>query len=511
MKQLSRWIPVSLIVIVTLVLMWVWETHSDDRQRKLLVTATCLLALGTLLGLWFVLLGPFRRRTRLFTCVVLVSCGAVAASLVRVRGVTGDLVPILGWRHSAVTDTGFQSFPTTHRTVEIETDSSSHSPYPQFLGPNRNATVHGAKLIRDWEKQKPRQVWRREVGPGWSAFAVDGDVAITQEQHGDTEMVTCYSLLTGELHWKHGDPVRYDNVLGGVGPRATPTISQDRVYTVGATGVLNCLDRTTGRRVWSHDVIAENSAKPYVWGMSGSPLVLDEVVVVSVGGENGRSLVAYRKADGELAWHGGNAGGGYSSPSLATLATVPQILVLHTAAVIAHDPTNGKVLWTADWPGQNAKAAQPVTLPGNRVMISSGYGNGCTVLQIERKNDGLTARQLWKNLSLKAKFANFVARGDFVYGLDDGILVCVNVQTGKRRWKSGRYGHGQLILADDLLLIMAESGEVLLVEATPDEHRELTRFTAFQEKTWNSPALATPYLLVRNDREAACFELPVLP
>ena len=164
----------------------------------------------------------------------------------------------------------------------------------------------GLKLARDWSERPPQLLWRQPIGAGWSAFAVVGSSAITQEQRGEYEMVVCYDLKSGREQWTHSDHDRYEATPAGVGPRATPTIVEDRVYTLGATGILNCLDLATGERVWSEDILYDNGAELASWGMSGSPLVLDDLVVVSAGGGEGKSLVAYHKDTGERVWSGGS-------------------------------------------------------------------------------------------------------------------------------------------------------------------------------------------------------------
>jgi outer membrane protein assembly factor BamB len=370
--------------------------------------------------------------------------------------------------------------------------------------------VKGVRLFTNWTRTSPLQVWRAKIGAGWSAFAVAGASAFTQEQRGPLEMVTCYALLTGDIIWAHWDRTRYETMIGGVGPRATPTVDGDRIYALGATGILNCLDRETGHRHWTRDIIAENDSRVKEWGMSGSPLVHGDLVIVSAGGKKGRSLVAYHKLTGEPAWQGGTDEAGYSSPRLAVLAGAPQVLILNHASVAAHDVSNGKLLWEEQWPSDHPTAANPVPVAGDRVLVSSGYGVGCALFQVEKTAEGgLRSRAVWRTKSLKAKFANFVVRDGFAYGLDDGILACVDLANGERRWKAGRYGHGQIILVEDLLLVSTEEGAAVLVQASPDTHRELTRFQPLEGKSWNPPALAAPYLLIRNAEEAACFELPL--
>ena len=235
-------------------------------------------------------------------------------------------------------------------------------------------------------------------------------------------------------------------------------------------------------------------------------------MIVSAGGTDGRSLVAYDAGTGAKAWSGGNDRSSYSSPVLATIAGRPQILIFNQASVSAHDPETGSVLWDHAFPAEQPNVALPVPLPRDRVLLSAGYGIGAKLLEIATKDDGrLEARLVWESPRLKSKFANMIVHGGFVYGLDDGVLTCLDLGTGERRWKAGRYGHGQIVLARDLLLVQTEEGEVVLVAASPESHRELTRFRVLDGKTWNAPALAGTVLLVRSDQEAAAYELPPAP
>ncbi|HJT34298.1 MAG TPA: PQQ-binding-like beta-propeller repeat protein [Pirellulales bacterium] len=366
------------------------------------------------------------------------------------------------------------------------------------------------RLARDWSARPPRLIWRVSIGQGWGGFAVADGLAFTQEQRGDLEAVVCYELATGRQRWIHTDAVCFRSPTAGDGPRATPAIGGADVYTLGATGILNCLDVRTGRRRWSVDVLADNRAGNLFHGLSGSPLVVGEAVLVSAGGAHGRSLAAYDRRTGSRLWSGGDDAAGYGSPLLCRVAGQRQIVILNRPGLTAHDPRTGKVLWSFPWSNvQETNCSQPVPLGVDRVLVSTGYGKGSGLLAVRRTNDQWSAEAIWTSPGLKCKFCSAVVRAGFAYGLDDGVLACLDLVDGRRRWRAGRYGHGQLLLVDDLLLIQAESGEVVLVKATPDEHRELARFAALEGKTWNYPALAGTLLLVRNDHEAACYELPL--
>ena len=520
-KSRIRWLPAAIILALTvLVLILIWSLEAAHRQSQVFYTVLVLMLSFLLMLLWLLFLSRLRWKVRLLAFGAVVLILSLSVALFRVKGFSGDLVPLLEWRwtekaaesltEEAVT---VPPFPPAGGGIKGGKD------YPQFLGPHRNGTVQGIKLARDWSERPPQLLWRQPIGAGWSAFAVVGSSAITQEQRGEYEMVVCYDLKSGQERWSHSDRDRYEVIPAGVGPRATPTIVGDRVYTLGATGILNCLDLGTGERIWSEDILYDNDAKLASWGMSGSPLVLDDLVVVSAGGKDGKSLVAYHKDTGERVWRGGSSPAEYSSPLITTLAGVPQILIFNYGSVAAHDPNSGEVLWQHPWPSGTQCVSQPVPLPDDHLFVSSAYGIGCKLFQIAHDADNqLKATLVWETPRLKAKFTNVVHRDGYIYGLDDGVLVCLDLADGQRKWKRGRYGHGQIILVDDpdeirnqndLLLVSAESGDILLVEVNPNESKELARFPALASKTWNNPALAGQYLLVRNDREAACYKLPL--
>lgn len=381
--------------------------------------------------------------------------------------------------------------------------------YPAFRGKDGLGVIWGVRLATDWQSRPPRLLWRRAIGSGWGGFAVVGPSAFTQEQRGSQECVVCYDLASGQERWRHADDARFSSPTVGDGPRATPTVSDGRVYSLGATGLLNCLDALTGRKQWSIDVLANNGASNVYHGLSGSPLVLDELVVVSVG-QRDHSLVAYHRDTGRRVWHAGSDPAGYGSPLACVLDGVQQILIFNRPGLAAHDPATGRVLWTFPWANdQETNCSQPVPVGDDRVLISTGYGKGCVLLQVQHAEASSSAEAAWTSRQLRTKFASPVFRGGFVYGLDDGVLTCVDLANGRRRWKAGRYGHGQVLLVDDVLLVQCEDGAVATVAADPAAHRELGRLPGLAGKTWNYPALAGSVLVVRNDQEAACFELPL--
>lgn len=492
----------------------IWVVDIPMRQLRYIFTAMAVAASATLVLVWLLLFAGLSLRGRMVVLSAVVAGIALAAVSVRIEGVDGDMVPIVVWRWSS--EGGPKYAPPRQGGAAASAQPSSALPglrdYPRFLGAQGDAKVDGVTLSRDWSGKPPRLVWRQPIGAGWSAFAVAGGRAVTQEQRGDDELVTCYDASDGGLLWSHAIKARYESTLGGVGPRATPTVADGRVYALGATGVLHCLDLETGSPHWSVNVLEDNGAKPNDWGVACSPLLLDGRVIVTSGGRDGPALVAYDSATGERVWRGGQASASYASPLVATFAGVRQLVIFNDKSISSHDIATGDQLWQNPWPSKTRqpKSAQPVVLPGDKLFATASYGLGCIVLHVTRDEAGAwSTEKKWSNLRMKSKLSNVVLLDGHVYGLDDGILACLDAADGRRVWKGGRYGHGQIVLVGDLLLLTAESGELVLVEASPDEHRELTRFTALDDKTWNHTALAGRYLFVRNHREAACYELPL--
>jgi outer membrane protein assembly factor BamB len=378
--------------------------------------------------------------------------------------------------------------------------------WPGFRGPNRDSIIHGVQIKTDWSTSPPVEIWRRPIGPGWSSFAVHGDLLYTQEQRGDDEVVSCYRVSTGEPVWRHRDPIRFYESNGGAGPRATPTLSHGRVYTLGATALLNALDAGTGKVVWSHNAATDTGRKTPEWGFTSSPLVVDDIVIVAVSG----TLAAYDAATGKPRWVGPQHGGSYSSPQLATIDGVAQILLLSAPGAVSVSPADGKLLWEHTWEG--GAIVQPALMADGGILINamSAMGGIATRrLAVARGTGGWTVEERWTSNGLKPYYSDFVIHKGHAYGFDGSILACIDLEDGKRKWKGGRYGTGQLVLlADqDVLLVTSEDGELALVKATPDQFTELARIPALNSKTWNHPVLIGDRLLVRNGEEMAAFRL----
>lgn len=495
-----RWWPLAVIlVIVAGTLAWIWwDGDADDRQSQVMSSEGILMGGLLAVAIWFVLLSRLALRTKVVTAAAVAVLVGTFLALFRYDGVDGDLIPVFSWRWGG-----------PEHVITGEPLSGIAGDWPQFRGVRRDGTVAGVRLATDWDASPPKLVWRRPVGRGWSGFAVAGNLAITQEQHGDEERVVCYALEDGDEVWSASNDVAYRNKLAGSGPRATPTVVGDRVYTAGATGVINAFELATGKRIWSKDLLDEYDGEVPEWGMSASPLIVDGMLIVGTTSK-APSLVALDVETGEPRWAAGSDYMGYASAELTTLGGRRQIIAFNQGSVAGHDVTTGDVLWTYDWRARQPNCAQPLAVGDDRLLVSSGYGVGSQLLRLSPGDDGgFAATRVWRSLSMKAKFASMIQHGGSVFGLDDGTLACIDVETGKRRWKSGRYGHGQIIRVGEHLVVSEEMGEIVVVALDESEARELTRFRVFDRKTWNPPALAGSRLLWRNDEEAALYLLPI--
>ena len=447
---------------------------------------------------------PRRHRRMWLAAALLLLLGPWA--LVRMDGLTGDHVFHFSWRFAEAPTTGLlqpvvQPQPGTRPQMELPVPAERS--WPGFRGMHRDGVVSGLRIRTDWTAQPPVALWRRTVGAGWSSFAVGRGRVYTQEQQAEEEVVSCYGAATGESLWSHRDPVRFYESMGGPGPRATPALSGGRLYALGATGLLNALDAESGVLVWSRDLVADLQVRLPIWGFASSPLVVGDVVVVAMDG----ALVAYDLSTGERRWLAANGGASYSSPHRMTIDGVEQIVYLDAAGATSVTPNDGKTLWQHAWPG--AALVQPAQTANGDLLVSAGEGEGLRRLAVAKEENGWRVEERWESRRLKPNFNDFVVHRGYAYGFDGRILASIDLEDGTRKWKGGRYGHGQLILlADqDLLLVLSEVGELFLVAAKPDEFSELASFPALDGKTWNHPVLAGDLLLVRNGREMAAFRL----
>ncbi len=446
------------------------------------------------------------RRRALMAAAIILSCAGW--TLVRTGGFTSDLKHDWAWRWAPTPEDRLlvqagskvgTVQPDRNRTAATNDKAN----WPGFRGAGRDSVIRGVKIETNWSVSPPVELWRQPVGPGWSSFAVAGAHIYTQEQRGDDEVVACYSLTDGALVWRHQDAVRFWESNAGPGPRGTPTLHDGRVYTFGATGILNALDAATGSVRWTRDVAAETKTRRPEWGFASSPLIVGDLVIVAISG----TLAAYELASGRPRWAGPAEGGSYSSPHLISIDGIPQIFLMSGSGATSLAPADGKVIWQYGWKG--FAIVQPAEIAAGDFLVSTGDTAGVRRIQVSRANGVWSVNERWASSRLKPYFNDHVLHRGCVFGFGSGTLACIDLQDGERKWKGGRYGAGQLLLlADqDLLLVLSEQGELALVAAKPGEFSELARFPALEGKTWNHPVLVGDILLVRNDREMVAFRL----
>jgi len=379
--------------------------------------------------------------------------------------------------------------------------------WTNFRGPRRDGRYEEANISTNWPANGLPVLWKQPVGVGYASFVVADGKAYTIEQRRSQEVVAAYDMNNGRELWTQKWNAEYTDSTGD-GPRATPTWDAGRIYALGATGELRCLDANSGAVIWGKNILSDNQAKNLPWAMAASPLIVDDKVIVLPGGTSGKSVVAYNKNTGAPVWRVLNDTQAYVSPMLVELAGRRQIIVVSASRVVGLAPENGALLWEYSWDTDNGiNVSQPIMVDRNRFFISSGYGKGAALVEVKGSGNSFTASTIWENTNMKNKFNSSVLYNGYVYGLDEGILVCLDVNTGERKWKDGRYGYGQIILAGSHLIVTSDKGDVALVKATPSAYTEVARFTAVQGQTWNYPAIAGGKLLVRNSNEMAAYDI----
>ncbi len=542
--QAERWAALALMILAALITPPILHASIRGGMMGMMFGFFVIptLSLGLVIGA--VTGGRLAAGPRRATLAVAILLGSGGWALMRTDGVTGVGHPQLAWRwaktpeqqllvRSSIEPVAAPTPPAKETAVPVpavpsnrqaemhavarpaalataiptpKVETATGADWPGFRGVHRDDTVTGVRIRTDWASSPPVELWRKPVGPGWSSFAVHDGRVYTQEQRGDFEVVACYSLTTGEPVWIHRDATRFWESNGGAGPRATPTFAGGRVYTFGATGILNALNARDGAVVWTRNAAADAGVKTPEWGFASSPLVLDDAVMIAVAGR----LASFDRTTGDPRWLGPVEPVGYSSPHLATLDGVQQVLLMTGEGVISVAPADGKVLWKYPFP--SAAIVQPALTGDGGVLITSAGmtgGTGIRRLAIAQGPAGWTAEERWTSTGLKPYFNDFVVHNGHAFGFDGSILSCIDLQDGKRNWKGGRYGYGQmLLLADqDLLLVVSEEGELALVAAKPDQFTAVARVPSVEGKTWNHPVLAGDILLVRNGQEMVAFRL----
>ncbi|EAQ80103.1 PQQ-binding-like beta-propeller repeat protein [Blastopirellula marina] len=458
------------------------------------------------------------QRFALASVLVITAGLTLCLKLDGVRGtITADFSPRWNPTNEEALLAELKNSPAPHVAPDSAALAASTSTWPGFRGPQRDGVLRGATFATDWDQHPPQELWRRKIGPGWSSFCAIGDQIVTQEQLGDEELVTCYDATTGQPIWRYAIETRFEEPLAGPGPRATPTFHAGKLYALGGSGFVSCIDATNGAEIWRRDLTQDVNAKTPEWGFSSSPLIAGPTVIVFAGdqqfegqpGETGKAVVAYDLETGEIQWTSGRGKHSYSSPHLANLAGVDQVVMMTDWGVQGLASEDGEVLWENEWDIQPGNRVVQPQIVADSVYVGTGLGMGTRKIDIGRDAENWSATEEWTSRNLKPYFNDFVQFEGHFYGFDDRIFTCIEAATGDRVWKGGRYGHGQTLLVEDagVLIIVSENGELALVKATPEDHTEITKFRVFDGKTWNHPVVAAGKLFVRNGEEMVGFEL----
>lgn len=432
-------------------------------------------------------------------------------------GITGAYAFELHSRWSAAPGAGSwaKSAPPKAEGVGAQIEAAiATAEWAGFRGADRMGHTKAPQLATDWSANPPKLLWKKPVGAGWSSFAVAGPFAFTQEQRGPCEVVACYEVATGNEVWTQQREARFDEAMGGPGPRATPTLSDGAVFVTSALGVLLRLKAGTGEVVWQQDFKSLSGRKELpMWGYAASPLVTNSLVIIYAGGEGDKGVMAFDAASGQPKWSVACGPESYSSPQLSKVLGEDTLLMLTNDGLLFLDPATGKVRLNYEWKFQGYRALQPTVIGEDVILLPTPMSEGTRAIRVSKKGDQLAAEELWTSKQLKTDFSDLIAHKGYVYGIDGSMFSCVDLKTGTRAWKGGRYGKGQALFLDssDLILMAAEDGRVVLIQTDPIAHKELTSFPALQGKTWNHPVLIGDNLLVRNATEAACYALPVAP
>jgi outer membrane protein assembly factor BamB len=503
----ERWGAIILIIVAMIIASRFLDESIHTAMMGLMFIIYSIPVMSLAFVVWAVASSHLSNRLRRATMVATILLASGVWILLRTDGMNGSAQHDFAWRWAETSEERLLA-QAGNKQIAMPLDSTSmatEAEWPGFRGRNRDGIIHTVKINTDWSKSSPIEMWRKSIGPGCSSFAIHGSLIYTQEQRGEFELVTCYNLNTGEPVWKYSDKARFWDSHAGAGPRSTPTLHNGCVYTLGATGILNKLDERNGSVLWSRNAASDTGVEVLSWGFTGSPLVVDDIVIVSLSGK----LAAYDAANGNPKWSGSDGGNSYSSPHLVTIDGVSQVLLMSKSGALSVNPVDGKQLWKYEWPIEDRILQPAVIAEGD--LLFAGEMKGLRRVNVSQKKGEWTVKELWNSDEMILNFNDIVIHKGYAYGFDGPSIACIDIKDGKRMWKGNPYRGWLLLLADqDLLLVLSEKGELAIVDANPAKFTKLGQIPAIKGKTWNHPAMAGNVVVVRNNQEMAAFRLPLL-
>ncbi len=396
--------------------------------------------------------------------------------------------------------------------------------WPQWRGPNRDGISEEVGLLKEWPDSGPQVRWRVSLGEGFSGISVADGRVYTMFVEGDDEFVICLDASNGEEIWRFRSDSTYYEAEGGNGPRATPTVDGEFLFTVSAQGKFYALNSANGEMVWSYDLIRDFGSYMPRWGFSSSPLVEGKLLFVEVGGNNGKFIVTFDKTNGDVLWSSHTDKLGYASPIAVTIGGVRQLIVFAGLRLLSVATDDGELLWSYPWrTGRfDVHAATPIFIAPDKIFISSAYGKGAAVVQVkvmdspessaqnnggEKNRTQIEVEEIWKQERMQNRLATSVLHGNHLYGFHKTILKCIDANTGMEKWKTRGFGEGTLMLADGHLIILGDRGKLGLAEASPSAYNEVASAEILSGLCWTVPTLANGKLYARNEKEMVCLDM----
>lgn len=510
------WERLAGLIGIVLLLVGLLAISDGSFQGAPFVVLTIPLTVGGF-GLGAVAFGWLLNTQRLWYSLAIAALLGGYSALLQTDGAWGNFQFGLSWRWEETAEDRFlaqRSETPPPKQTAIDDEAAKAFLQPQWAnlrGPNFDGVQRGLQFSDDWKENPPREMWRVAVGPAWSSFAVADPYLVTQEQRSDAEAVVCYDANSGLEVWAHEEPGRFFDSLGGLGPRATPTIHEGYVYAMGADGKLLKLDARNGEAVWNVNLCDVANIKPPMWGFSSSPLVYQDTVIVYAGNEEVEPghIFALKTENGEVAWSAPAGKMSYGSVQEIDVLGTTYLALLSELGLHLYEPESGEVVLDYPWQHSGYRSLQPQVIEGDKILIPTGLGSGTRLVQASLQDDKLQLDEVWTSLDMKPDYNDLLVHEGYIYGFDNNLFACISLADGKRKWKGGRYDKGQaLLLADsDLIIVVSERGELILLRATPDDLQELATIPALKSKTWNHPVVVGNRLYLRNAEEAVCYEM----